>query len=105
MSIRTIKLPYSCKNPSDILKFIKNYNNVLRFTYNRVCETDGISTKDLTALQKKMNNVFIDSHFLNSAQFEAKQLSKKKNIIFPLTKAHKVGSIPSRMAGIIAPAI
>lgn len=82
MSIRTIKLPYSCKNPSDILKFIKNYNNVLRFTYNRVCETDGISTKDLTALQKKMNNVFIDSHFLNSAQFEAKQLSEKKNIIF-----------------------
>ena len=60
MSIRTIKLPYSCKNPSDILKFIKNYNNVLRFTYNRVCETDGISTKDLT----RESPIPLPSHFL-----------------------------------------
>lgn len=82
MSIRTIKLPYLCENSKDILKFIKNYNNVLRFSYNRVCEENKISTKDLTVLQKKMNNVFIDSHFLNSAQFEAKQLAEKKNIIF-----------------------
>jgi hypothetical protein len=88
MSIRTIKLPYYSLEKDEILNYIKNYNNVLRFTYNRVCENEKISTKNLTLLQKKMNNIFVDSHFLNSAQFEAKQLSENKNIIFGSKKLY-----------------
>lgn len=78
--IKTIKLPYICNQ--DLAIYIKNYNNVLRYTYNRVQENKSITTKELTALQKQMNNVFLDSHFLNSAQYEAKALKDKENIIF-----------------------
>ena len=41
-----------------------------------------MSTKELTALQKSMNNIFIDSHFLNSAQYESKQFKGKDKVIF-----------------------
>lgn len=91
MSVRTIKLPYQAKNSSDskrISEYCQNYTNVLRFTYNRV--QDSIksgnkklpSTAELIAEQRKMNNVFIDTHFLNSAIFEAKAKSKVSGIIF-----------------------
>ena len=78
--IKTIKLPYICNH--DLTDYIKNYNNVLRYTYNRVQENKSITTKELTVLQKNMNNIFLDSHFLNSAQYEAKALKDKENIIF-----------------------
>lgn len=81
MSVKTIKIKYTSESKDVILEFIKNYNNVLRFTYNRVVE--GVrSTKLLTKLQHTMNHVFIDSHFLNSAIFEAKSLSKNPKLIF-----------------------
>jgi hypothetical protein len=91
MSIRTIKLPYRAKNSSDskrIFEYCKNYTNVLRFTYNRVQDfikagnKELPSTAQLTAEQKKMNNIFIDSHFLNSAIFEAKSKAKVPGVIF-----------------------
>ena len=83
MSIRTIKLPYKSESLDIISKYVANYNNVLRFTYNRLFDNDfKLSTKQLTKLQKSMNNVFIDSHFLNSAQYEAKQLKGKSRIVF-----------------------
>lgn len=78
----TLKIKYETEkeNLDIILSFIKNYNNVLRFTYNRVQE--GIkSTKDLTELQKQLNNIFIDSHFKNSSIFEAKSI-QDSNLIF-----------------------
>ncbi len=87
-NIITLKLKYSTeKNNGDIiLEYIKNYNNVLRFTYNRLLENNNeMTTKDCTALQKTMNNVFVDSHFMNSAMFEARSIisrSGKKPIIF-----------------------
>ena len=40
------------------------------------------STAQLTAEQKKMNNIFIDSHFLNSAIFETKSKAKVPGVIF-----------------------
>ena len=81
MSVKTIKIKYNSESKDVILEFIKNYNNVLRFTYNRVIE--GVSsTKLLTQLQHTMNHIFIDSHFLNSAIFEAKSLSKNPKLIF-----------------------
>ena len=67
-----------------ISKYIKEYNSVLRFTYNRLME--GIkSTKDLTVKQHKMKNIFTQSHLFNSAQYDAKaiyQLNKDKKVIF-----------------------
>ena len=77
----TLKIKYIPENGdlTTILSFIKNYNNVLRFTYNRVQE--GIkSTKELTKLQKELNNIFIDSHFKNSAIYESKAFQNKKAI-------------------------
>lgn len=85
MAIRTIKIPYIVnKSEYDRIKeYICNYNNVLRFTYNRIADSKfSLTTKQITELQKSMNNVFIDSHFLNSAQYEAKQLKDKDNVIF-----------------------
>ena len=38
MSVKTIKIKYTSESKDVILEFIKNYNNVLRFTYNRVIE-------------------------------------------------------------------
>lgn len=81
-NIITLKIKYEVdeNNKSTILSYVKKYNNVLRFTYNRVQE--GItSTKELTKLQKNMNNVFIDSHFKNSAIYEAKAIENDK-IVF-----------------------
>lgn len=85
MSIKTIKLPYSCKDEdrNAIISYIRNYNSVLRFTYNRLYDSEfKLSTKELTKLQKQMNNVILDSHFLNCAQQEAKQLKGRKRVIF-----------------------
>lgn len=78
----TLKIKYVPENGdlTTILSFIKNYNNVLRFTYNRVQE--GMkSTKEITNLQKELNNIFVDSHFKNSAIYEAKAYQENK-IIF-----------------------
>ena len=80
-NIITLKIKYIPENGdlTDILSFIKNYNNILRFTYNRIQE--GItSTKELTQLQNNLNNIFIDSHFKNSAIYEAKSFQNDKLI-------------------------
>ena len=82
--IKTIKLPISISDldKETILNIQKNQNSVIRFTYNRLQENKGLSTKQINALHKKLNNIFVDSHFLNSATFKAKELSEKENIIF-----------------------
>ena len=85
----TIKIKYSCdKKDSDrILEYIKNYNNVLRYVYNRLYEAPGqkLSTKDAMAYINAMNNVFIDTYFKNGALYEAKaliKLNKEDKVIF-----------------------
>lgn len=80
----TLKIKYSTNNDSKnrILEYIKNYNSVLRFTYNRLHENENLKTKEITVLQKKMNNVFVDSHFKNSAIFDSKSLLKNDKVIF-----------------------
>lgn len=89
MATRTIKLKYKVNSESDqtrILEYQKNYNNVLRFTYNRVREFvekgEKFTTKQITKLQKSMNNVFIDSHFLNSARYEAEAMKDTSRVAF-----------------------
>ena len=83
-NIITLKIKYSTDENSKtrILKYIKNYNNVLRFTYNRLHENKDLKTKEITVLQKSMNNIFIDSHFKNSAIFDSKTLLHNDKVIF-----------------------
>ena len=84
--MKTIKLPYKSEGKERILSYVNNFNSVLRFTYNRITDSEkGLSTKELTKFQKSMNNVFIDSHFKNSAIFKAKALHTRnpnKKILF-----------------------
>ena len=46
-NIITLKIKYSTdeNSKSRILEYIKNYNNVLRFTYNRLHENGGFKNK------------------------------------------------------------
>ena len=83
-NIITLKIKYSTDENSKtrILKYIKNYNNVLHFTYNRLHENKNLKTKEITELQKSMNNVFVDSHFKNSAIFDSKSLLRNEKVIF-----------------------
>ena len=83
-NIITLKIKYSTDEQSKtrILEYIKNYNNVFRFTYNRLHENDKLKTKEITELQKSMNNIFVDSHFKNSAIFDSKTLLHNDKVIF-----------------------
>ena len=83
-NIITLKLKYSTNENSKtrILEYIKNYDNVLHFTYNRLHENDKLKTKEITELQKSMNNIFVDSHFKNSTIFDSKSLLKNDKVIF-----------------------
>ena len=83
-NIITLKIKYSTDENSKtrILEYIKNYNNVLHFTYNRLHENDRLKTKEITELQKSMNNIFIDSHFKNSAIYDSKMLLRFDKVIF-----------------------
>lgn len=85
MSNITYKIKYSSLDSFLIESYIKNFNSVLRFTYNRILDELKISTKDLTALQSSMNNIFIKSHLKNSAIYKAREIysrNKDRKIIF-----------------------
>lgn len=78
----TYKIKYNCNE--SLLPVIKQYNSVLRFTYNRLLD-ERLSTKELTVLQKTLNNTdLIQSHLRNSAIYDAKTLIAKSTdpIIF-----------------------
>lgn len=83
-NIITLKLKYSTDENSKtrILEYIKNYNNIFRFTYNRLHENDKLKTKEITELQKSMNNIFVDSWFKDSVIFDSKSLLKNDKVIF-----------------------
>ena len=59
----------------------KDYNKILRFTYSRLTDNPSYSTKELTALQSKLNNVdTCKSHLKNSSIYNAKEIyNKNKN--------------------------
>ena len=78
----TYKIKYNCNE--SLLPVIKQYNSVLRFTYNRLLN-DRLSTKEITVLQKTINNTeMIQSHLRNSAIYDSKTLIAKSRdpIIF-----------------------
>ena len=79
----TLKIKYSCNN--SILDIIKQYNSILKFTYNRLLENSKLKTAEITQLQKNTNNCdLIGSHLKNSAIYDAKSLIERSNepIIF-----------------------
>jgi len=75
--ITTIKVKYTCED--DLMSVIKQYNSVLHVTCNRLLE-QSLSTKEITAIQKSMNNVdLIGSHLKNSAIYDSKSITNKSN--------------------------
>ena len=77
-NIITFKIGYECDD--SLLEIIKQYNNVLRFTYNRLFENNILKTKDITLLQKTLKHCeLIKSHLRNSAIYDAKALIEKNN--------------------------
>lgn len=74
----TLKIKYFAEEEklTDICALINQYNSLLRFTYNRVCENSRISTKEITEKQKMLNNITLDSHFKNSAFYDARAIYK-----------------------------
>lgn len=79
----TFKIRYTCE--FDLQDYIVQYNHVLRYTYNRLFEDSTLRTKDITKLQRILNNCnLIGSHLRNSAIHDAKAIISRNNskIIF-----------------------
>ena len=79
----TLKIRYACED--SLRKVLEQYNNVLRFTYNRLLENPKMSTAEIGSVQKTLNNCeIIGSHLRNSAIFDAKAMIERstKPIIF-----------------------
>ena len=79
----TLKIKYSCNN--SILDVIRQYNSILKFTYNQLLKNPKLKTSEITQLQKNLNNCnLIGSHLKNSAIYDAKSLVERsdKPIIF-----------------------
>ena len=87
-NIITLKIRYEtdASSLSLITTLQKQFNSCLRFTYNRLCDNKSLTTKELTALQKNLNNItLIKSHLKNSAIHKAKEIiatSADKSVIF-----------------------
>lgn len=78
-NIITLKIKYSTDENSKtrILEYIKNYNNLLHIIYNRYYENNTLKTKNIYEIYHKLNNIFINTWFLDSARIEAKALIEK----------------------------
>ena len=84
-----IKASIEYENEEDkefVLDLIKNYNSILRFTYNRIYDSkDTLTRKELYNLIKGMNNNHLPSQFWNTAIIEAKSIYKlngEEKVIF-----------------------
>ena len=76
-NIITLKIRYEtdASSLSLITAIQKQFNSCLRFTYNRLYGNKSLTTKELTALQKGLNNVeLVKSHLKNSAIHKAKEM-------------------------------
>ena len=82
--MKTISLPYYCSDEDmGFLKDeIRKSSNMVRYAYNRFLE--GKSEKDIRLHSKKLNNIPIDSWFIQCAIKKADYLNKtsKEKVIF-----------------------
>lgn len=78
-----ITFKFKIQNSIDISKYIQQYNNVLRFSYNRFQENKKIKQSEVENIVKTtMNNIeLLDASTIKMTVTEAKNL-KDKNIIF-----------------------
>ena len=87
-NIITLKIRYEtdASSLSLITAIQKQFNSCLRFTYNRLRDNKSLKTKELTALQKNLNNIMlIKSHLKNSAIHKAKEMiatGTERSVIF-----------------------
>ena len=77
-NIITIKLDYRSSEQERILDCIKNYNSLLRSTYSFYQQVPDLKHSEVTRLQSKLNNIFLDSWFFASAVFDVKSFKSKK---------------------------
>lgn len=83
----TLKFKYSTdeQSKSRILEYIKNYNNLYHIIYNRFYENNNLTTKEIYKIYHKLNNIFVDTWFLDSLVSDIKRLikiNKENKIIF-----------------------
>ena len=84
--MQTLKLKYhiDSKQLEEIYSYQKQYTNLLRFMYNRVC--DGKLEKQCEQKAKLLNNLdLLDSWFIRSAAKQAKWINdtnKDKTVVF-----------------------
>ena len=79
----TLKIKYACED--SLVEILRQYNSVLKFTYNRLLENPKLKTSEIGLLQKSINNCgLIGSHLKNSAVFDARAIIERdsKPIIF-----------------------
>lgn len=77
-NIITIKLDYKSSDTERILDCIKNYNSLFRSTYSFYQQVPDLKQAEATKLQSKLNNIFLDKWFFNSAVFDVKSFKNKK---------------------------
>ena len=84
MTIRTIKIPYSCSDLNywaEYAQINREQANITRFAFNRV--KDGLSLKSIRVLLKSLNNITQDTWFqqsaIQSAEWMYKSSLTKKN--------------------------
>jgi len=84
----TLKIRYEIDASSlSLIKTLqKQFNSCLRFTYNRLYDNKSLTTKELTAFQRELNNItLVKSHLKNSAIYKAKEIiaaGAEKSVIF-----------------------
>ena len=78
-NIITIKLDYKSNQQERILECIKNYNSLFRSTYSFYQQVPDLRQSEVTRLQSKLNNIFLDKWFFNSAVFDVKSFKNKKD--------------------------
>ncbi|MGI7118744.1 hypothetical protein ACNGEM_09145 [Campylobacter coli] len=77
-NIITIKLDYKSSDTERILECIKNYNSLFRSTYSFYQQVPDLKQAETTRLQSRLNNIFLDKWFFNSAVFDVKSFKNKK---------------------------
>ena len=77
-NIITIKLDYKSSQQERILECIKNYNSLFRSTFSFYEQVPDLKQSETTRLQSKLNNIFLDKWFFNSAVFDVKSFKNKK---------------------------
>jgi hypothetical protein len=79
-----IAYKFKIQNKINIDDYIRQFNNVIRFSYNRFQENSKLSLSQVEKIVKqKMNNIdLIDSSLIKVAVNKSKGKHNKKNIIF-----------------------